>query len=94
VSQPDWKQILVDATTRISDVAMREKAAALMERATELSVQKLAGMDVDADLAMVAASAASLTSAQAAIAASAVEQAVWARMRSVIWTTIFGLGLP
>lgn len=90
----DWRQIIDDAKARIDNPSTRLKLAGLMERGVELSLQKAAGVDVDQDLAILAATAAGFSSAEVAIAAQAIEAAAWAEVRKIIWTGLFGLAVP
>lgn len=94
MTSADWKQIIQDAASRARDPAMQQQLAELMERATQLALQKAAGQDVDHDIQVVAATAASLGSAEVALAAQAVTEAVWSQLRHLIWTGIFGIPTP
>lgn len=89
-----WREILRDAESRINDPVTRAKVAALMERAVTLALQKAAGQDVDADLRIVTATAASLGSAEVAIAAHAVSEAIWSTVQKIVWKGIFGMAVP
>lgn len=89
-----WREILEDAQSRIADPARREKLAALMERSVELAFQKAAGMAVDEDLDVVAATAASLASAEVATVQQAITEAVWAEIRAIVFGLIFRVPAP
>lgn len=91
----DWKQPIRDLVARITDPAARAELAHLMERGVEIALQLSAGVPgASRDLGIVSASIVHLASAEIQETVQAMEAAARARLRQILWGTLFGLAVP